>query len=355
MVVPMYIAETAPAATRGALTTVYQLMITFGIFIATAINSIIIKAVDDLNFTQWRLALGMQVVPALLLVLLVSFIPESPRWLAEKGLHEQAVQVISKLRGLDVNHHEVVAEMKEIQDGVDFDKNLGDSSWAEMFRGSIGKRTIIAIVNQSLQQLTGINVILYYSKDIFNAMGFASADTKIAFPLANAFINFIATFPGMWAVDRFGRKTLLLWGALGMAIGHAGVFTFFQLSKSNQPLAWGAIISVYVFLISFATTWGPVVWSYQAEIFPLRVRSKGTGIGTMTNWIWNTIIAYAFPQVFSALNKGPSVYWIFFSFCAIMFIWSWTMIKETKGLTLEEISEVFGEEKRDQETGVAKN
>ncbi|ORY53260.1 general substrate transporter [Rhizoclosmatium globosum] len=247
MVVPMYIAETAPAATRGALTT----------------------AVDDLNFTQWRLALGMQIVPSILLVLLVSFIPESPRWLAEKGLHEQAVQVISKLRGLDVNHHEVVAEMKEIQDGVDFDKSLGDSTWGEMFRGSIGKR-------------------------YFNAMGFASADTKIAFPLANAFINFIATFPGMWAVDRFGRKTLLLWGALGMAIGHAGVFTFFQLSKSNQPLAW-------------------VVWSYQAEIFPLRVRSKGTGIGTMTNWIWNTIIAYAFPQVFSALNKGPSVYWIFFS------------------------------------------
>ncbi|ORY53169.1 general substrate transporter [Rhizoclosmatium globosum] len=322
MVVPMYIAETAPAATRGALTTVYQLMITFGIFVATAINSIIIKA--------------------------------SPRWLAEKGLHEQAIQVISKLRGLDVNHREVVAEMKEIQDGVDFDKNLGDSTWGEMFRGSIGKRTIIAIVNQSLQQLTGINVILYYSKDIFNAMGFASADTKIAFPLANAFINFIATFPGMWAVDRFGRKTLLLWGALGMAIGHAGVFTFFQLSKSNQPLAWGAIISVYIFLISFATTWGPVVWSYQAEIFPLRVRSKGTGIGTMTNWIWNTIIAYAFPQVFSALNKGPSVYWIFFSFCAIMFVWSWTMIKETKGLSLEEIGEVFGEEKRDGETGTAK-
>ncbi|KAJ3035795.1 hypothetical protein HDU99_010554, partial [Rhizoclosmatium hyalinum] len=122
MVVPMYIAETAPAATRGALTTVYQLMITFGIFVATAINSIIIKAVDDLSFTQWRLALGMQIVPSILLVVLVSFIPESPRWLAEKGLHEQAVQVISKLRGLDVNHHEVVAEMKEIQDGVDFDK-----------------------------------------------------------------------------------------------------------------------------------------------------------------------------------------------------------------------------------------
>ncbi|KAJ3079704.1 hypothetical protein HDU99_010266, partial [Rhizoclosmatium hyalinum] len=191
--------------------------------------------------------------------------------------------------------------------------------------------------------------------DIFNAMGFASADTKIAFPLANAFINFIATFPGMWAVDRFGRKTLLIWGALGMAIGHAGVYTFFQLSSNNQSLAWGAIISVYVFLFSFATTWGPVVWSYQAEIFPLRVRSKGTGIGTMTNWIWNTIIAYAFPQVFSALNKGPSVYWIFFSFCAIMFVWSWTMIKETKGLTLEEIGEIFGEEKRDSETGTAKN
>ncbi|TPX75940.1 hypothetical protein CcCBS67573_g02778 [Chytriomyces confervae] len=175
-------------------------------------------------------------------------------------------------------------------------------------------------------------------------MGFASADTIIAFPLANSFVNFLATFPGMWAVDRFGRKPLLVWGGLGMAIGHAGVYIFLTLSKSGpQSLAWGAIISVYIFLVCFASTWGPVVWSYQAEIFPLRLRARGTGIATMTNWTWNAIIAYAFPQVFSALNKEPTVYWIFFSFCMIMFGWAWAFVPETKGKTLEEISEVFGD------------
>ncbi|KAI8840061.1 general substrate transporter [Chytriomyces cf. hyalinus JEL632] len=344
MVVPLYIAETAPASTRGALTTIYQLMITFGIFVATAINCIIIKTVDNTSSLEWRLALAMQIIPSVLLVILVFFIPFSPRWLAEKGRHEEGLEVIAKLRGLTINDQEAIDEYNLIRAGSDADKAIGDASWGELFKGANGRRMFIAIVNQSLQQLSGINVILYYSADIFAAMGFANADTLIAFPLANAFVNFIATFPGMWAVDRFGRKPLLVWGGLGMAVGHAGVYTFITLSKNgNQSLAWGAIFSVYIFLICFASTWGPVVWSYQAEIFPLRLRARGTGIATMTNWTWNAIIAYAFPQVFSALNKQPTVYWIFFSFCMVMFGFAFVFVPETKGKTLEEISEIFGD------------
>ncbi|KAJ3073164.1 hypothetical protein HDU98_002136 [Podochytrium sp. JEL0797] len=344
MVVPIYIAETASSSTRGSLTTIYQLMITAGIFIATAINSIIITTVDNMDHLQWRLALGMQIIPAALLVFLVSMIPESPRWLADQGHHETAQQVIAKLRGLDVDDSAVVAEYKEIFDAAEFDKSLGDSTWIEVFQGSNLKRTIIAVVNQTMQQLTGINVILYYSASIFKAMGFSYDQTVIAFPLANAAINLIATFPAMWAVERFGRKSLLIWGAMGMAIGHAGVFTFLTLSDRNQSFSWGAIIFIYVFLISFAATWGPVVWSYQAEIYPLRVRAKGTGIATMTNWIWNAILAFCFPIVFAALDYQPTVYWIFFAFCAFMFFWSWFMVPETKGLSLEEIGIVFGDE-----------
>jgi sugar porter (SP) family MFS transporter len=343
MVVPIYIAETAPAHIRGTLTTIYQLMITLGIFIATAVNAILIKTIDSSNPIQWRAALGAQIVPAAFLLLFVFPIPRSPRWLVEKGQYAEAQAAIAKLRGTDINSSEVIAEFDSIKSGIEFEARVGSSDWSELLRPGIFNRLIIGMVNQFFQQWTGINVILYYQQSIFENMGFPNADTLIAFPLANAFINFIATFPGMWAVERFGRKPLLVWGGLVMGIAHALVFVFLTISNSGaRTFAWGAVISIYLFIFAFASTWGPVVWSYQAEIFPLRVRAKGTGLCTMTNWLWNAIIAFTFPLIQQSLNFEPSVYWIFAASGFAMFVWSWFAVPETRGKTLEEIDEVFG-------------
>ncbi|KAJ3207684.1 hypothetical protein HDU67_007290 [Dinochytrium kinnereticum] len=182
-------------------------------------------------------------------------------------------------------------------------------------------------------------------------MGFKDAGSKfnsvVTFPIANAFINFVATFPGMWAVERFGRKPLLVYGGFLMGLAHALVFAFITGSNAgNTGLSWGAIIAVYLFLFSFASTWGPVVWSYQAEIFPLRIRAKGTGVATMTNWTWNAIIAYAFPIVFKALDRRPTVYWIFASTSLAMGAWAFVAVPETRGKTLEEMDELFGSPSR---------
>ncbi|KAJ3217336.1 hypothetical protein HDU67_008138 [Dinochytrium kinnereticum] len=347
MVVPLYIAEAAPPQIRGRLTTVYQLLITFGIFIANCINAGIFVSYSEDNSTMWRMALGMQVLPAGLLVIAVFFIPLSPRWLAEKGRHEEAQAVIAKLRSKDVNDSEVVAEYDGIRQGVEFERRIGTASWSELLKPGILRRVIIAVVNQTFQQLTGINVILYYSNTIFLNMGFKDAGSKfnsvVTFPIANAFINFVATFPGMWAVERFGRKPLLVYGGFLMGLAHALVFAFITGSNAgNTGLSWGAIIAVYLFLFSFASTWGPVVWSYQAEIFPLRIRAKGTGVATMTNWTWNAIIAYAFPIVFKALDRRPTVYWIFASTSLAMGAWAFVAVPETRGKTLEEMDELFG-------------
>ncbi|KAJ3101020.1 hypothetical protein HDU97_001720 [Phlyctochytrium planicorne] len=347
MVVPLYIAEAAPPQIRGRLTTVYQLLITFGIFLANCINAAIYVSQDKNSSTIWRLALGMQVLPAAFLVIAVFFIPLSPRWLAEKGRHEEAQAVIAKLRSKDVNDSEVVAEYDGIRQGIEFERRIGSASWSELGKPGIARRVVIGIINQTFQQLTGINVILYYSNTIFLNMGFKDATNEynsvVSFPLANAFINFVATFPGMWAVERFGRKPLLVYGGFTMGIAHALVFAFITGSNNGNPsLSWGAIIAVYLFLFAFASTWGPVVWSYQAEIFPLRVRAKGTGIATMSNWTWNAIIAYAFPIVFKALNKQPTVYWIFASFGFAMGLWAFVGVPETRGKTLEEMDELFG-------------
>ncbi|KAJ3093975.1 High-affinity glucose transporter rgt2 [Phlyctochytrium planicorne] len=347
MVVPLYIAETAPPQIRGRLTTVYQLLITFGIFLANCINAAVYVNTDKESSTMWRIALGLQVIPAALLVVAVSFIPLSPRWLAEKGRHEEAQAVIAKLRSADVNDAEVVAEYDSIRQGVEFERRIGTASWGELAKPGIARRLVIAVINQTFQQLTGINVILYYSNSIFLNMGFKDAKNEfnsiVSFPLANAFINFVATFPGMWAVERFGRKPLLVLGGFGMGIAHVLVYAFITGSNNGNPsLSWGAVVAIYIFFFSFASTWGPVVWSYQAEIFPLRVRAKGTGIATMTNWTWNAIVAAAWPIVFRAMNKQPTAYWIFASLSFTMGIWAYFGVPETRGKSLEEMDEIFG-------------
>ncbi|KAJ3113204.1 hypothetical protein HDU96_003638 [Phlyctochytrium bullatum] len=286
---------------------------------------------------------GRLVLPAAMLVVSVCFSPRSPRWLAEKDRHEEGQAVIAKLRMRAVKDPEVVAEYDGIRHGVEFKRRIGSASWSELTKPGIGRRVVIAVINQTFQQLTGINVILYCSNDIFKNMGFSDADSDyssiVTFPVVNALINFLATFPGMWAVERFGRKPLLVYGGFTMALAHALVFGFITGSNNGtQSLSWGAVFSIFLSL-----TWGPVVWSYQAEIFPLRVRAKGTGIATMTNWTWNAIIAYAFPVVFKALNKEPMVYWIFASTSLAMGFWALFGVPETKGKTLEDIDEIFGQ------------
>ncbi|KAJ1561715.1 hypothetical protein HK405_003070 [Cladochytrium tenue] len=319
-------------------------MITIGIFVATCVNSIIIKSVDENTDTTWRIALGIQIAPSALLVLLVFFIPFSPRWLAEKDRHDEGIAALAKLREKPTTDPEVISEYAAIREHVQFERSIGQASWSEFKQPGLRRRLILGIVNQFFQQFTGINVILYYGPTLFKYMGFTSADTVIAFPLANTFINFIATFPGMFLVDRFGRRNLLLYGGMVEAVAHAFIYIFVTIGNTRDSQAsWGAIIAVYVFTVAFASTWGPVVWSYQAEIFPLRLRAKGAGISTMSNWAWNAVIAFAWPKVFTALDHQPVAYWIWAAFCTLSAIWVFFAVPETKGKSLEEIDEVFGD------------
>ncbi|KAJ3088880.1 High-affinity glucose transporter rgt2 [Phlyctochytrium bullatum] len=356
MVVPLYIAESAPPQIRGRLTTVFQLMITFGIFIAHCINATIFVSVDKESSTMWRLALGMQMLPAVFLVIAVCFIPLSPRWLAEKDRHDEGIAVIAKLRSKDVNNADVIAEYDSIRQSIEMERRVGNASWVELFTPGVARRVAIAIVNQAFQQYTGINVILQYSNTVFKNIGFDNVDTDfssvVTFPVANAFINFVATFPGMWAVERFGRRPLLILGGALMGLAHALVYGFITAaSNGTKSMSWGAVFAIYLFFFAFASTWGPVVWAYQSEIFPLRVRAKGTGVGTMSNWTFNTIVGYTFPIMFKALNKQPVVYWVYAASCIASAVWAFVAVPETKGKTLEDMDEIFGAPRRDTAEG----
>lgn len=292
MCAPLYISETAPTAIRGRMLTVQQLMITIGIFIAAAVNSIIIVTFgkSDINL-EWRLAMGMQCIPAVLLLVVMFFMPQSPRWLATKDRNAEALDIIARLRSEPANSPGAVAEYKTITDAVEFERTIGNGSWSELMVPGLRNRLFIAMTIQMLQQWTGINVILYYQGALLEGMGISKENAAIPFTLANDFINFIATFPGMYLIERAGRRKLLLVGGFGMGIAHFLVCTFIGLSRStNHPsLSWGAIFSVYLFFFFFASTWGPVAWVYQSEIFPLRVRAKGIFCTNYRNWCSNHV------------------------------------------------------------------
>ncbi|KAJ3059187.1 hypothetical protein HK102_010109, partial [Quaeritorhiza haematococci] len=328
MVVPLYISETAPSDVRGRMVAVQQLMITIGIFVASCVNSVILTFLSgDL---EWRLAMGMQVIPGSILVLIIIFMPYSPRWLMSRDRDTEAVTIIAKLRAQDANSATVQSEYHDIKAGIELERTIGNADWSELFKRGMFNRVAIAFVMQTFQQWTGINVILYYAGDLFSRMGFGNANATIGFVIANSFINFISTFPGMYLIERVGRRKLLVWGGFGMGTSHFCVCLFTGLSKGGSAfLAWLAVFSVYSFILFFASTWGPTAWVYQSEIFPLRIRAKGTGIATVANWVSNAIIAKITPLIIEHIDFYT--YTIFGGMGFAMAIFTLLFVPETMG------------------------
>jgi len=358
---PTYISEVAPAKIRGTLSSCYQLMTTFGIIVASCVNAIIWyntnvspsdlpksmnektprKNDDNVSSLEWRLALLLQIVPGLGLATFMSFLPKSPRWLCSKDRDEEAVEVLAKLNAASTSDSLVQEELKAIQEDVAATRAAGSSSFGELFSTVIRRRTFITFLMQLFQQWTGINVIMYYQTQIYNKMGFTKVMATVVLPNVNNLVNFLSTFPGMWGIERLGRKTLLIIGSLMMMVFHISTFVCSLLAKDgNKTMQWIAVISVFLFVFSFAWTWGPVPWVYQAEVFPLRVRVKGSAVGTVSNFLNNWIIGFVGPILMEALDTATFL--IFAVACFIAWIYSQFYVIECKGLTLEEMDAKMG-------------
>lgn len=339
MCAPLYISEASPSEERGRMVTIQQLMITSGVLIASCVNAVIIKTIQgDL---EWRLALGLQCVPAFILVCCTMFMPESPRWLAGKDRNGECLTVLSRLRALPISHAAIQEEYQEIVDGVLFERSIGDGSWSEVIAPGILGRTVRVMMIQLFQQWSGINVILYYQGSLLIGMGLDKEAATIPFTIANNFINAVATFPGMYFIERIGRRKLLLMGGIGIGISHCLVCIFIRMGDSGiRSCYYLAIGSVYLFIFSYASTWGPIAWVYQSEVFPLRVRSKGTGMATLSNWSNNALISFLTPLYFEPM--GANMYLIFSALGFVMACFVYFFVPETMGKTLEEMDEVFG-------------
>lgn len=313
---PVYIAEIVPADRRGALVGLFQFNIVFGILMAYVSNFAVGSLItgDDV----WRWKLGVAAAPAALFLALLFAIPQSARWLAAKNRIEEAVASLTQL-GV-ANASSAVAEFAAADA-----KTSARLSWTQH-----RKPIIFAILLAMFNQLTGINAILYYLNDIFAAAGFdrLSADWQ---SIAVGGANLIATVIGMSFIDKLGRKTLLIAGAVGVAIALSGV-ALIMATGEGRSLLLGMLL---LFIVSFAFSQGAVIWVYLAEIFPTPVRATGQSLGSAMHWIMNALIAAAFPVIAAKTQALP---FVFFAVCTVIqLVVVAKFFPETKGVELEEM------------------
>jgi sugar porter (SP) family MFS transporter len=352
--IPLYQSETAPKWIRGTIVGCYQLAITIGLLLASIVNN---GTHNRDNTGSYRIPIAIQFAWAIILFTGVSILPETPRYLIKKGKLEQAAKSMSRLRRLPVDDPALVDELAEVKANHEYELSIGHASYLDCFKGTILKRLITGCLLQSLQQLTGVNFIFYYGVSYF-------ANANVGTPFINGLItnivNVVSTFPGLYMVEKWGRRPLLLFGAIGMCIcqfivaavgihnvdpgvstttgGTVPPSTFYPSAK-----ALIAFICFYIFF--FACSWGPVAWVVTGELFPLKVRAKCLSMTTASNWLLNWAIAYMTPYL---VNAGPGsadlrskVYLIWGSCCFICIAFVYFMIYETKGLALEQVDELY--------------
>jgi len=331
MVSPMYIAEVSPARLRGRLVSVNQIAIATGMLVVYFVNYFIVLGKPEVwNVNSgWRWMFGSEAVPCVIFLLLLFAVPESPRWLAGKGKHQQALAILRRIGGA----RQARKELEEIEEALAEEP----VSLRQLLHPGMMKIVVIGVVLAVLQQVTGINVILYYAPKIFASLG-AAADTAMLNTIVIGGSMVAFTVVAIGCVDRWGRRPLLLLASAGMAVS---LFTFSGVAYLQKTGPW-ALLPILVYIASFSIAMGPVVWVVLSEIFPNRVRGRALSVATFFLWIANFLVAQTFP----VLNDHPFLvkhfhhafpFWVYGSLCviALFFIWRW--IPETKGRTLEEI------------------
>jgi len=336
-VIVLYQSEMAPANLRGALSTLYQMGITFGILIAAYIDQLLVERSHG-----WRVVMAIICIPALLLLFGMVFLPRSPRWLVQVGRRKEALKVLFSIR----SEKEAIQEELEIYQESEKAKLEGEPAWGELFQGRVGQLLILGVTLQLLQQLVGMNAFMYFGPKIFEAIGF----DKNQFTTINNFVNFLSTFPAVMLADRAGRRSLMLWSSIGMtlACGLMGTMGLMYVEEdasnpagyhvNNSTAGWLIAVSAFFFVFNFAYGFGPIVWVYCSEIFPLRYRARCVGVCTMANWVGNFIIAQFTPMLLDGIKFGT--FYVFGFFCLFsIFLSAW--LPETKGVPLELIQKLF--------------
>ena len=322
---PVYIAELAPAKWRGRMVGLFQINIVIGILLAYLSNYLL--SLLNLGPNLWRWQLGVAGIPSIAFLILLYGIPRSSRWLVTQNRTNEALDVLNMMGAPDSK-----AELDEIMASIHMERGAAAEP---LFKAKYRLPIFLAVSIGLFNQLSGINAILYYSNYIFAAAGFSNLSGSKQTVLIG-FMNLLATILGMSLIDKLGRKTLLLTGAVGTALCLAGVAAIFFTQSHQSALVW-LLVGYIVF---FAISQGAVIWVYISEVFPTRVRAKGQSLGSSSHWIMNAIISLIFPIL--AKKSGGIPFAFFAAMMALQFFIVLFFYPETKGITLEQLQTKLG-------------
>ncbi|KAI9281698.1 putative glucose transporter rco-3 [Umbelopsis sp. AD052] len=364
-IIVLFMSEIAPKNIRGAIVSGYQFCVTIGLLLAACVTYGTENRTDS---SSYRIPIALQMLWALILGIGLIFLPESPRFFVKKNNLDKARAALARVRGQPEDSHYIQSELAEIVANAEYERrampNTGYfGSWAACFSGSLWnpssniRKVILGTSIQMMQQWTGVNFVFYYSTPFLQSTGAIS--NVFLMSLIFTLVNVCTTPLSFWFVERFGRRSMLIWGAVGMTICEfivaiVGVTvgfdkTYINAAGASVPVNINAVnvqiafIAIYIFF--FATTWGPAAWVVIGEIFPLPIRSRGVALSTASNWLWNCIIAVITPYLVGAdkANLQSKVFFMWGSLCLCCLIYAYFLVPETKGLTLEQVDRMMEE------------
>jgi SP family galactose:H+ symporter-like MFS transporter len=330
---PVYISEVAPPDERGRLVSYFQLSVTVGILVAYLVGLAFAPA------EEWRWMLGLGAVPGLALGIGMLRMPQSPRWLVMVGEDYKARSVLIRIRRDDPDA--IDSEIEEIKQSLD----VKPGGWRDLLQPAVKAALVVGVGLAILQQVTGINTVIYYAPTIIEYTGVDSGSSAILASLGVGVVNVLATIVALRLVDTKGRRTLLMIGVTGMVASLVALGGAFVGDSTGALVTVIAIASLMAYVAAFAISLGPIFWLLNSEIYPLNVRSKAAAAGTMANWTFNFIVSLTFLLLIDALGQAGTFF--FYAAIGLLTLWfCWRFVPETKGKHLEEIEAVFEERAR---------
>ncbi|RCK65604.1 putative glucose transporter rco-3 [Candida viswanathii] len=340
-VVPTFISETSPRWIRGSIVSTYQFMITIGLLVAACAN----KGTSNRDDSgSYRIPIGIQLAWGLLLGIGFFFAPDTPRFWISMSREDKAKESLSRLRSLPVDHQDLIDEYDEIKANFEYEAQYGNASWLQVFKNvnRQHRRLFTGCALQALQQLTGINFIFYFGTQFFTRSGI---DDPFLIQLATNIVNVGATIPGIVLVETWGRRSLMMFGSVVMAVSQL-IVAIVGVTKPHAHAANQTLVAFScIFIAGFACSWGPLAWAICSENYSLNVRQKSISITTAFNWLFNFAIAYATPYLVDSgpgnADLGSKVFFIWGGCNVIGGIFIYLMIFEAKGLSLENVDEMY--------------
>jgi len=328
---PMYIAEISPARIRGRMVSVNQFAIVTGFLVVYFVNYFIALQGDSTWNQQfgWRWMFGSEALPAVSLLVLLFFVPESPRWLTKQNRSGEALEILTRVNGAEY----ATTELLEIRETIAHESG----SLKQLFGPGMKIVLVIGIALAVLQQVTGINVFLYFGTEIFKKMG-SGTNAALAQTVIVGAVNLSFTIVAIWTVDRLGRRPLMMIGSAGMGISLLAM----GLATYCQRTGLWILLFILGYIACFALSVGPVTWVILSEIFPTRIRGRAMAIATICLWVANYVISQTFPMMDEnewLLEKFHRAFpfWLYGAFCVVLLVFVWRFVPETKGKTLEQI------------------